>query len=153
MSAGEPLRVLVVDDEPDIRTVVGLNLKLAGMEYGEAADGRAAIDMLRDEKWDACLLDLMMPGIDGYGVLRAMRADGITARMAMIVLSAKGTPAAAMSALELGAHTHLTKPFSAQAIAQTVHELIDMTPEQRESRRLDAIKRAGDLDRLGVPTV
>lgn len=146
-------RILVVDDEPDIRMVVGLNLRLAGMEFGEAKDGAQALEMLKTGEWDACLLDLMMPGTDGYGVLRGLREAGLLDKVTVIVLSAKGTPAAALSALELGAHTYLIKPFSAQAISQTIHELIELSPEEREERRATSIKRASDLARLGVPTV
>lgn len=152
-SSSNVARVLIVDDEPDIRTVVGLNLRLAGMEFGEAHDGEEALEMLKTGDWDACLLDLMMPGTDGYGVLRELRAADLLNRIAIIVLSAKGTPAAAMSALELGAHTYLIKPFSAPAISQTVQELIDLPPGEREERRKESIRRAGDLERLGVPTV
>lgn len=146
-------RVLVVDDEPDIRTVVGLNLRLAGMEFGEAKDGDEALEMLETGEWDACLLDLMMPGTDGYGVLRELRSSGLLEEIAVIVLSAKGTPAAAMSALELGAHSYLIKPFSAAAISQTIGELIGLSPEERAERRNESIRRAGDLERLGVPIV
>lgn len=153
MTENEIPRVLVVDDEPDIRTVVGLNLRLAGMEFGEAKDGKEALTMLRSGGWDACLLDLMMPGTDGYGVLRGLRSTGLLEEVAVIVLSAKGSPAAALSALELGAHAYLIKPFSAPAISQTIFELIDLTPREREVRRRESIRRAGDLERLGVPIV
>lgn len=153
MTENERPRVLVVDDEPDIRTVVGLNLRLAGMEFGEAKDGKEALAMLRSGGWDACLLDLMMPGTDGYGVLRGLRSSRLLEDVAVIVLSAKGSPAAALSALELGAHAYLIKPFSAPAISQTIYELIALTPHEREERRRESIRRAGDLERLGVPIV
>lgn len=146
-------RVLVVDDEADIRTVVGLNLRLAGMDFGEAKDGDEALAMLKSGGWDACLLDLMMPGTDGYGVLRALRSTGLLEEVTIIVLTAKGSPAAALSALELGAHAYLIKPFSAPAISQTIQELIALSAEEREERRKESIRRAGDLERLGVPII
>ncbi len=146
-------RILVIDDEPDVRLVVGLNLGLTGMEFGEASDGAEAREMLTTDAWDACIVDLMMPRIDGFELLEAMSAEGLPDRMAVVVLSAKGSPAAAIRALELGAHAHLTKPFSPNAVAQVVEELMDLAPDERDARRRDAIARAGALARLGVNTV
>ena len=146
-------RVLVVDDEGDIRVIVGLNLGLAGMEFGEARDGNEALDSLRTRNWDACILDLAMPTVDGFEVLRALTEEGIIDQIAVIVLSAKGSPAVAIEALELGAHAHLTKPFSPGAVAHTVEELISLGPDERRERRREMIARAGDLSRLGLGTV
>jgi len=146
-------RVLVVDDEDDIRVIVGLNLGLAGMEFGEAKDGNEALDSLRSGDWDACTLDLTMPPVDGFEVLKALSEEGIIDEIAMMVLSAKGSPAVAIAALQLGAHAHLTKPFSPGAVANTVEELITLTPEERRARRDEMIERAGALSRLGLGTV
>lgn len=146
-------RVLVVDDEGDIRQIVGLNLDLAGMEFGEARDGSEALECLRTGDWDACVLDLSMPEVDGFDVLRALDEEGIIERLAVVVLSAKGAPSVAIEALQLGAHAHLTKPFSPAAVAQAVEELIALTPEERRERRQEMIDRAGALGRLGLRTV
>lgn len=146
-------RVLVVDDEGDIRVIVGLNLGLAGMEFGEASDGSEALEYLRTGEWDACILDLAMPEVDGFGVLKSLRDEGIVDDLAVIVLSAKGSPTVAIEAMELGAHAHLTKPFSPAAVAQAVEELIELTPDQRRERRREMIERAGTLSRLGLRTV
>lgn len=153
MSPGARPRVLVVDDEGDIRVIVGLNLGLAGMEFGEAKDGNEALEFLRGGKWDACILDLAMPTVDGFEVLKALSEEGIVDQIAVIVLSAKGSPAVAIEAMQLGAHAHLTKPFSPGAVAHTVEELITLTPEQRRDRRREMIERAGALSRLGLGTV
>lgn len=146
-------RVLVVDDEGDIRVIVGLNLGLAGLEFGEAANGYEALQILRAGGWDACILDLSMPEMDGFDVLDALRTEEILDELAVIVLSAKGAPAVAIEAMQRGAHAHLTKPFSPAAVAQIVEELIDLTPAERRSRRNEMIQRAGTLDRLGLRTV
>jgi DNA-binding NtrC family response regulator len=144
-------RVLVVDDEQDMRTVVGLNLTLSGMEYAEAGNGEEAIAALEEGRYDACVLDLMMPKSDGFSVLEHLGKD--QDELAVVVLSAEGTPAAAIRALELGAHAHLTKPFSPGAVAQIVAEMAALSPDQRAARRAASIERATDLGRLGVPTV
>ena len=146
-------RVLVVDDESDIRLIVGLNVELAGMQFGQAANGAEAIDMLRTGEWDGCILDLAMPRTDGYTVLRELKKDGTLDQIAVVVLSARGTPQAAIEALEAGAHAHLTKPFSPGAVAKTIEELIEVTPKEREERRRRMLEHAGRLDRLGMPTV
>lgn len=146
-------RVLVVDDEPDIRLIVGLNLSLLGMEFGEASNGSEAVDMLRSGEWDACVLDLAMPKVDGFTALKQLSSSGALEDLVVVVLSARGTPAAAIKAMQLGAHAHLTKPFSPAAVAQTVRELVEATAEERSARRANMLERAGTLERLGVPTV
>lgn len=148
-----PPRVLVVDDEADIRTIVGLNLRLAGVEVAEAADGATALDHLREGTWDGCVMDLAMPIMDGLTLLRHLGAEGLLEKMTVVVLSARGTPMDALEALELGAHAHLSKPFAPGAIAGVVLELLGLDPAQRELRRHEMAARAGSLRRLGVPTV
>ena len=152
MAAKHP-RVLVCDDDPDVRMVVGLNLDLAGMDFAEATGGAKALEYLRDQSWDALVLDLMMPKVDGFAVLEAMRNDGLGAGTAVVVLSAQGSPGSAIEALKVGAHSYLTKPFSPVAVAQALEELIEMTPEERDQRRRDAIQRAGALERMGMRSV
>jgi two-component system, OmpR family, response regulator PrrA len=146
-------RVLVIDDEPDIRMIVGMNLTLAGIDYAEAEDGQVAIEMLSSQEWAGCILDLAMPVADGFQVLRAMQAMQLIDKMGVLVLSANGAPTTAIEAMELGAHTHLAKPFSPAAVAEAMRELIGLTPEQRIERRSEMKERAGNLDRLGVNTV
>lgn len=153
MSSAKKLRVLLVDDEIDIRTLIGLNLGLSGIDFGEASDGIEALEKIRAGGWDACLLDLMMPKSDGFSVLKALTEEGRTDEIAIIVLSARNAPSSAVQALELGAHAHLAKPFSPGAVAQIVEELAGMSPDQREARRVEALARAGTLERLGMPTV
>ncbi|MGH2806822.1 MAG: response regulator [Actinomycetota bacterium] len=149
----ESPRVLVIDDEPDIRMIVGMNLTLAGMEFAEAEDGRVAIEKLSGESWDGCILDLAMPEADGFEVLKAMQKMDLIDRMGILVLSANGAPTTAIEAMDLGAHTHLAKPFAPASVAQAMRELIELTPEQRIERREEMKERAGNLDRLGVNTV
>src|SRR6202795_4425172 len=72
-------RVLVVDDEDNIVELLSVSLKFQGFEVHTATNGPAALDLARDVKPDAVILDVMMPGMDGFGVLRRLRADGIDA--------------------------------------------------------------------------
>lgn len=152
MSSAIP-RVLVVDDDPDIRTIVGLNLGLAGMQTGEAANGEEALTMLSSDEWDACILDLAMPKTDGMTLLRKLQDKGALDDLVVVVLSATSLPARAIEGLELGALAHLTKPFSPQAVAKLVQELIELGPDERRERRVGFLERAGQLQRLGIGTV
>ncbi len=146
-------RVLVVDDDSDIRTIVGLNLGLAGMEAGEAANGEDALRMLSSGDWDACVLDLAMPKSDGMTALRQLRDRGLLEDLVVVILSATSSPARAIEGMKMGAHAHLTKPFSPAAVAGVLQDLIDLTPHERTARRLGLLERAGELERLGIETV
>ena len=146
-------RVLVVDDDPDIRTIVGLNLTLAGMEIGEASNGQEALDQLEDGGWDACILDLAMPQTDGMTALRELRKADRLNELVVVVLSATSTPARAIEGMEIGAHAHLTKPFSPAAVAGIVQELIAMTNDERDERRRSMLERATQMERLGITPV
>lgn len=152
MATKQP-RVLVCDDDGDVRMVVGLNLDLAGMDFAEASGGAQALEYLRHQVWDALVLDLMMPKVDGLAVLETMRDEDLGASTVVVVLSAQGSPGSAIEALKLGAHSYLTKPFSPVSVAQALEELIEMTPEERDQRRRDAIERAGALERMGMRSV
>ena len=146
-------RVLVVDDDPDIRTIVGLNLTLAGMDIGEAANGQEALELLGSGEWDACILDLAMPQTDGMTALRELRKADRLDDLVVVVLSATSTPARAIEGMEIGAHAHLTKPFSPAAVAGIVQELIDLPREERNARRKSMLERANEMERLGMTTV
>ena len=149
----KPQRVLVVDDEPDIRTIVGLNLSLSGIEYGEAINGVEAVEMLEGHDFDGCILDLAMPVADGFATLKRLGPTGLLDEIAVVVLSAEGSPTSALHALRLGAHAHLTKPFSPGAVATIMQELLGLTPQERDDRRLRMIERAGTIERLGMSQV
>lgn len=146
-------RVLVVDDDADIRTIVGLNLGLAGMQTGEASNGAEAVEMLASGDWDACVLDLAMPNTDGMSALRQLKENGILDNLVVVILSATSSPARAIEGMKVGAHAHLTKPFSPAAVATLIQELIDLGPEDRTRRRMGLLDRAGELERLGIRTV
>lgn len=152
MSDVQTPRVLVCDDDADIRTVVGLNLGLVGIDFGEAASGEEALELLSTQEWHAIVLDLIMPRGDGMEVLKQLR-DRSTKDLAIVVLSARNSPQAALRAFKLGAHAHVTKPFSPVALAQVLEELIDMTHSEREARRLGSVERASRLERMGMPTI
>lgn len=102
-------KILIADDEAEIRDVLRLYLEKDGYEVAEAADGVEAMEMLRKEKTDLVILDIMMPGLDGYRVLRNIREDN---NIPVIMLSAKDTDSDKILGLDLGADDYITKPFA-----------------------------------------
>ncbi len=101
-------RILVADDEAEIRDVLRLYLEKEGYEVLEAADGSEAVRMIRQEKPDLAILDIMMPGADGYRVLRNIREEN---NLPVILLSARGSDSDKILGLDLGADDYITKPF------------------------------------------
>ncbi len=106
-------KILVVDDEPEIRDLLRLYLEKDGYDVVEAADGAQALsalqeESLRSEGIDLVILDIMMPGIDGYRVLQNIRENS---NIPVIMLSAKGTDSDKILGLDLGADDYITKPF------------------------------------------
>ncbi len=105
-----PSRILVAEDQADIRDLIVLNLQQAGYDVTAVADGRAALAQETERASELLLLDLMMPGLDGLEVCKALRARGRATPILM--LTAKSTELDRVLGLELGADDYLTKPFS-----------------------------------------
>ena len=101
-------RILIADDEAEIRDLLRLYLEKDGYEVLEAADGLETMESVKRENPDLLLLDIMMPGLDGYRVLRNIRE---TNNIPVIMLSAKGTNTDKILGLDLGADDYITKPF------------------------------------------
>ena len=101
-------KVLIVDDEPNIREVVGLYLRRDGHDVVSAADGEEALEVFRESEPDLVVLDLMLPKISGLEVCRRMRADR---RVPLIMLTARGEEEERIVGLSLGADDYVVKPF------------------------------------------
>jgi two-component system, OmpR family, KDP operon response regulator KdpE len=114
---GNSRRILVVDDEPGILVYVGANLRAQGYEVATARNGQAALDAAALKPPDAVVLDLAMPGIDGYETLRRLREWTLAP---VIVLSAHADEADKVRALDLGADDYLTKPFGVDELLARV---------------------------------
>jgi DNA-binding response OmpR family regulator len=114
---GRP-RVLIVEDDPDLLVVLRVNLSAAGLEPILAADGRTAVARVASERPDAVLLDVMLPGVDGWQVLEQLHAQGD--RVPVIVCSAKKDPVDIDRAMRLGAVDYLVKPFDIERLVDAV---------------------------------
>lgn len=122
------LRVLVVDDEGDIRLSVALALNLAGHEVVEATTGAEALDRAIVDAPDAVLLDLRLPDIDGWRVLERLRELGRFPTVPVVVGSADADPAARRRALDEGCAGYLVKPFEPEALLALIEPSSHGTP-------------------------
>jgi CheY-like chemotaxis protein len=115
--------VLVIDDQPDIVLMVKLILELEGDEVIGAGSGEEGLAALEGAVPDAVLLDIRLPGIDGWDVLRTLRARGLLERLPVVMISAHSAPSAAGRAVAEGARAYLTKPFDADDLLATLDDL------------------------------
>ncbi len=117
-------RVLIADDEPNIVISLEFLMKREGHAVSVARDGPAALEAIRSGKPDLVLLDVMMPGLSGFEVCQAVRADEALAGVKILMLSAKGRDTDIAKGEALGADAYMTKPFSTKELAEKVRELL-----------------------------
>jgi two-component system, OmpR family, alkaline phosphatase synthesis response regulator PhoP len=134
--------VLVIDDERDLIELVRYNLEKEGFSVIGADNGESGLSLAASEKPDAIVVDLMLPGIDGLEVCRLLRADSGTARIPIIMLTAKGSEADRIVGLELGADDYVTKPFNPREFAARIKAILRRSSGFRQE---SAIIRRGDL--------
>jgi phosphoserine phosphatase RsbU/P len=113
-------RIVVADDDNDIRRLVAFTLRRRGYDVAEASAGDVALDLIRAQPPDLAVLDVMMPGLTGIEVARALASDPSTSHIPIIMLSAKGQTAEVQEGLASGAHGYLVKPFVPQHLADQV---------------------------------
>lgn len=117
-------RVLIVDDEPNIVISLEFLLKRAGLEVLIARDGEAGLAAIRASHPDLVILDVMMPKLDGFAVLDAVRADPAVQAIKILMLTARGRDADQKKGLTHGADAYLSKPFSTFEMVDKVQELL-----------------------------
>lgn len=118
-------RVLVIDDEAAIRLLCRVNLEAEGIAVSEAADGRTGLELARSERPDAILLDVMMPGVDGWKVAEELFSDSATAEIPIIFLTARAEFRDRARGLDIGGMDYVTKPFDPIQLASHVTNLVD----------------------------
>ena len=124
MKDGGRKKILVVEDEPDIRELVRYNLEQAGFGVLEANDGEAALALARSERPALIVLDLMLPEADGMEICRILRAQPETAKLPIVILTAKAGEVDRVLGLELGADDYVTKPFSPRELVARVRAVL-----------------------------
>ena len=135
-------RILIIDDEEDLIELVRYNLEQEGFQVEGVTDGESGLHHAVQKAPDLILVDLMLPGMDGLEVCRALRADNRTASVPIIMLTAKSTESDRIVGLELGADDYVVKPFSPRELAARVKAVLRRTQTpQSESK----VIRRGDL--------
>ena len=120
-----PAPVLLVDDEPAIRTICRVNLEGDGLPVLEARDGAEALAEVRRQRPSLVLLDVMMPGVDGWNVAEQLAADAHTRDIPVVFLSARAAPEDRLRAQELGAVGYVVKPFDPLELAGTIRDVLE----------------------------
>ena len=126
-------RILVVDDEPDIVELVSYNLGKEGFIVSSAPDGEKAFSMIRNNRYDLVILDLMLPGIQGGDLCRAIRANPETERLPLIMLTAKADESDRVLGLELGADDYISKPFSVRELVARARAVLRRSADRKGS--------------------
>jgi two-component system, OmpR family, alkaline phosphatase synthesis response regulator PhoP len=129
--------VLVIDDEAPIRLLCRVNLEAEGMEVLEAADGPSGLEKAREETPDVVLLDVMMPGLDGWRVAEELLDDDRTEAIPIIFLTARAELRDRARGIDLGGVDYVTKPFNPVELAPLVRELLDRV----EKGERDALRK------------
>lgn len=119
-------RVLLAEDEPNIVESLTFLLERAGLEVAVTTDGRQALDAVLSNTPDLLILDVMLPELSGYEVLRHLRSDRRGESLPVLMLTAKGQRADRETALECGADMFITKPFSNSEIVAAVKDLLNV---------------------------
>jgi len=153
MAGDAKATVLVVDDEPIVRQVVAAYLRQEGHPTLEAADGRAALELIERSEPGLIVLDLMLPGIDGLELCRLIRGRS---DVPVIMLTARGEEADRIVGLDLGADDYVTKPFSPRELVARVRSVLRRVPARVEAERIVAGRlviepAAREVTRDGVP--
>lgn len=135
------LRVLVIDDEPDVLLLCRVNLSHAGMEFLAASDGEAGIELARAGLPDVIVVDVTMPGMDGFAVVKELKRRPSTAAIPVIMLTAKARYPDQVHGWAAGIADYLTKPFSPDQLADAVTRAAGLSPEEQHQRRMQMLSR------------
>ncbi len=145
-------KLLLAEDDPAVADVVALHLRSAGYDVEHAADGHLALRRIESQRWSLVLLDVMLPGTDGFEICRRLRATealaGPSAHVPIIILSARTTEAERVLGLELGADDYLPKPFSMLELTARVRALlrrVDQLQAQLQAQPAGQLLQAGSL--------
>ena len=130
-------RVLIVDDEPDILLMLRVNFEADGFETALAADGETAMKRMADERFDLVVLDVMMPLLDGWGVLERVKQLADPPRV--LVLSARTSSPDRRRALQAGAVAFVAKPFSPTQLSALAQRILSLSPGEVDVERQAAI--------------
>nr|HQI04566.1 response regulator transcription factor [bacterium] len=141
-------RILLVDDEEDILNLVKYNLERDGYKVETVTTGEAAVRAARENVPDLILLDLMLPGMDGFDVCRILKNDKNVMKTPIVMLTAKGEDSDIVAGLELGADDYITKPFSPRVLIARVKAVL-----RRDSKVKEGKSPLIKVDEMEIDTV
>jgi DNA-binding response OmpR family regulator len=128
-------RILIVDDDPMVTRLVRINLELENFEVVEVWDGKSALEAIKNDRPDLVLLDIMMPQIDGWEILKRLRADPSMRDLPIVLLTAKVQEEDIARGWNMGADGYILKPFNPVNLAESLREILSASTEERETRR------------------
>lgn len=137
-------KILIIDDEDDILELLRFNLSREGYSVVEARNGTEALKLVTSSRPDAIILDLMLPGMDGLDICRAIKSNVETVNIPVIMLTAKGDDVDVVTGLELGADDYIPKPFSTRVVIARLKAVL---------RRGQTIEAAGDVTNFGILSI
>jgi DNA-binding response OmpR family regulator len=144
------MKTLVIDDEAPIRLLCRVNLEAEGIEVIEAGDGATGVDLAKKERPDAILLDVMMPGLDGWSAAERLLTDEDTSAIPIIFLTARADLRDRVRGLDVGGLDYVTKPFNPVELAPLVRGVVGAVERgEREQIRTERIAELRDLFRSG----
>ncbi|MCG2796300.1 MAG: response regulator [Actinomycetia bacterium] len=144
-------KILVVDDDPTMVKLVNVNLKLNNYSVVEATSGEQALKVLAVEPLDLVVLDIMMPGVDGWEVLKRIRGSPETEEMPVILVTAKTQDSDVIRGWELGADEYVIKPFNPLLLVEVIRMVLDRSYDERLERRKKQKEKLEVLRSLSQP--
>jgi DNA-binding response OmpR family regulator len=139
------MRILVIDDDPGVRLLCRIAFRAGGDEVLEVPSGREGLEILETEIVDAVVLDVMLPSINGFEILRRIRDDDRTSDMPVVLLSVRVGIQDQIDGWHAGADEYLTKPFSPSEMAGKVYDICRLDPlvraDKRQARLRDRVAR------------
>ena len=144
-------KILVVDDDPTMVKLINVNLKLNNYAVVEANSGEQALEIVAGETLDLVVLDIMMPGVDGWEVLRRIRGSRETEEMPVILVTAKTQDSDVIRGWEFGADEYVIKPFNPLLLVEVIKMVLDRSYEERLERRKKQKEKLEVLRSLSRP--
>ena len=141
-------RILIAEDNAEIRALVSSILVEEGHKVSVAQNGQQGLEMLMEDPPDILVLDIMMPQMDGYSVLKELKSSGVKDQMKILILTAKTSESDWVRGYKLGADSYLTKPFDTDELINAIEDLLSSTKEQLRVRREQELDKAQLLSRL-----
>ena len=144
------MKILIAEDEPSLRENLQLMLEMEGYEVAVAQDGQDALEQARAQPPDLLITDVMMPRLDGFGLVKALRLDAATAMLPIIVLTAKADHGDIRLGMTLGADDYLVKPYRREELLQAISTRLSRSRQlaQTTARQQDEIRQALQIDPL-----